>query len=280
MMQPILNKDFQGVFYPAETNEKSIIVVSGSDGGIRWASEIASIFSVQGIPSLAVSYWKTKYTSKTLALIPIEIIQSAVLWLKKNGYSKVGIYGYSKGAELALISASLIPQIECVIAVSPSCCVFEGVAKPVTSNTSSWTWGGKPLPYASFHNISVNLIKNIIKNRQLGFKKEYMEVLTTNKEEENTIKVENINGPILLMSAKEDAQWPSAEMGKMVCERLSDKGFAFPFHHEIYHPASHILCPVKTKMGLLYRIERQFKKECEVSRMQALEMSLDWLERL
>lgn len=279
-MQTILSKDFQGVFYPSKTNEKAMIVVSGSDGGIRWANEIASVFSAHDISSLAVAYWKTKYTSKTLALIPIEIIQSAVLWLKKNGYSKVGIYGVSKGAELALISGSLIPQIERVIAVSPCCCVFEGIAKPAYSNTSSWTWGGQPLPYASFHNISVSVIKNIIKNHEFGFVKQYIDVLATNKNEENTIKVENINGPILLLSAKEDAQWPSAEMGNMICNRLSNKEFAFPFHHEIFYPASHILCPVKTKMRLAYRMERQHKKECEVSRKQALKMSLDWLARL
>lgn len=276
-MQKVLDKGFQGVFYPSKTNGKAMIVVSGSDGGIKWASEIATVYSAYGISTLAIAYWKTKYTSKSLALIPIEIIQHAVLWLKKNGYSKVGIYGFSKGAELALISGSLIPQIEFVIAVSPSCCVFEGIVKPAYSGTSSWTWGGQPLPYASFHNIPVSAIKDIFKNHEFGFVKQYIEVLETKKNEENTIKVENINGPILLLSAKEDAQWPSAEMGQMICDRLNKKEFAFPFHHEVFYPASHILCPVKTKMGLAYRMERQHKTECEMSKKQALKLSLDWL---
>ena len=83
-----------------------------------------------------------------------------------------------------------------------------------------------------------------------------------------------------MLSVKEDAQWPSAQMGKMICDRLSDKGFAFPFHHEIFHPASHILCPVKTKLRFAYRIERKYKKECEVSRKQALKITLDWLGKL
>ena len=279
-MQTILNKEFQGVFYPSKTNEKAMIVVSGSDGGIRWADKIASVYSAHGIPSLAVAYWKTKYTSNTLALIPIEIIQSAVTWLKDNGYSKVGIYGISKGAELALVSASLLPQIEFVIAVSPSCCVFEGIARPACSNSSSWTWGGQPLPYASFHNVPISLIKNILNNREFGFVKQYSDVLATNKNEENIIKVENINGPILLLSAKEDAQWPSAKMGKMIVDRLTDKKFKFPYQCEIFNPASHILCPVKTESRFMYRMERQHKKECETSREQALKISLDWLARI
>ena len=279
-MQKILCEGFQGIFYSSKTKEKAMIVVSGSDGGIKWANKIASVYSAHGVTSLAIAYWKTKYTSKTLALIPIEIIQSAVHWLKKNGYSKVGIYGVSKGAEFALLSGSLIPQIEFVIAVSPSCCVFEGIAKSAYSNTSSWTWGGQPLPYASFHHISVSIVKNLFKNHEFGFAKQYLEVLATEKKEENIIKVESINGPILLLSAQEDAQWPSAEMGMMICDRLNKKGFAFSFHHEVFYPASHILCPVKTKIGFVYRIERQHKKECEASRKQALQMSLDWLTRL
>jgi dienelactone hydrolase len=275
-----MNADFQGVLYPSKTNKMAMIVVSGSDGGIKCANEIASVYSAYGITSLAIAYWNTKNTRKTLALIPIEIIQSAVLWLRENGYSKVGIYGISKGAELALTSASLIPQIEFVVAGSPSCCVFEGIAKPTYSNTSSWTWKGQPLPYASFHNIPVCMIKNILKNHEFGFAEQYINVLSTNKNEENTIKVENINGPILLLSAKEDAQWPAAQMGKMICDRLIDKEFAFPFHHEIFYPASHILCPVNTKIGLVYFMERQYRKECEIARKQALQMSLDWLAKL
>jgi hypothetical protein len=69
-------------------------------------------------------------------------------------------------------------------------------------------------------------------------------------------------------------------MGKMICDRLIDKAFAFPFHHEVFNLASHILCPVNTKMRFAYRIERQHGKECEEARKQALKISLDWLARL
>jgi len=196
----------------------------------------------------------------------------------------VGIYGVSKGAELALTSASYIPQIEFVIAVSPACCVFEGIAKPTYSGTSSWTWNGKSLPYVSFKNISVNMMKNLFKNHEFGFVDQYLEVLKTEKNEENTIKVENINGPILLLSAKEDAQWPSAKMGNMICDRLKENGFQFPFNHEIFYPASHILNPVETSMGrklrFVYLMERKHQKECDNARERALQMSLDWIARL
>lgn len=258
----------------------AIIVVSGSDGGITWAGKIAKLFASNGIPSLALAYWKTKNTSKILSLIEIEIINSAVIWLKQSGYSKVGIYGVSKGAELALVSASLISQLEFVIAVSPACCVFEGIEKRSYSGTSSWTWQGKPMPFISFDGIRINSIKNALKNGEYGFNQQYLEVLANKKDESNTIKAENINGPILLLSAKEDAQWPAEKMGCMIYNRLKEKQFAFPFRHEAYAPASHILCPVSPLSRFAYRQERRFPKECARSRKEVFELSLEWLRGL
>ncbi|MDR2898962.1 MAG: hypothetical protein LBU94_01460, partial [Clostridiales bacterium] len=167
------NQNFQGLFFPSENKDRAIITVSGSDGGIGWAKQIAGAFSANGIASLALSYWRTKNTPKTLSLIAIETIQYAVSWMKENGYAKIGIYGVSKGAELALTAGSLISQIKFVIAASPSCCVFEGIAKPSYSGASSWTWQGKPLPYASFDNVPTNAIAKLLKNREYGFLQEY-----------------------------------------------------------------------------------------------------------
>ncbi len=274
------SKDFQGVFYPSSPRGTAMIVVTGSDGGIKWAKSIAKAFSKQGIPALAVAYWKTKDTPKTLSLVPIEIIRSAVLWLKNNGFSKVGIYGMSKGAELALVAASLIPQLELVIAVSPACCVFEGIAKPHYSGASSWTWNGAPLPYASFADRSVSAWKNIIRNREYGYCTQYLQVLVSNKREENTIKVEHINGPILLLSAKHDAQWPASQMGNMICERLKEKRFAFPFRHESFAPASHLLSPISTPVRFAYRQERKQAKACDKARGDAWSLSVEWAQSL
>lgn len=279
-MEAILGAGLHGMFYPADTTQKAMIVVTGSDGGIKRPRQIASIFARRGIPSLAVAYWGAKGTSATLSLIPLEAIQQAVDWLKEKGYSRVGIYGVSKGAELALTAASLIPEIGLVIAVSPSCCIFEGIAKPRYSGASSWTWRGRPLPYASFAGIRMNIVRNIFINREFGFSQQYLEVLAKNKAEENTIKAENINGAILLLSAAQDAQWPSERMGAMIMERLQSKGFPFPFHHAIFSPASHILCPVNTAARFAYRIERKHPAACNESREEALEFTLDWIDKL
>lgn len=279
-MQTVYENDYHGVLYPATIKSRVMIVITGSDGGSKWANEIAATYAANGMPCFALSYWKKAGLPNNLSLIPIELIQSAAAWLNAQGYEQIGIYGVSKGAEFALTAASLLPQIEFVIAVSPPCCVFEGIAKSKYSKTSSWTWNGTPLEYASFRCVKVNILKNIFLNHEFGFSQQYSQVLSMEKNEQNAIKVENIDGPILLMSAENDAQWPSKKMSLMIAERLEEKRFPFLFHHEIFHPASHILCPVKTMLRFAYSVERKKPSDCNAARKQALQYSLNWLARL
>ena len=45
------------------------------------------------------------------------------------------------------------------------------------------------------------------------------------------IKVENINGPILVISGKNDDQWPAPEMSDQLMARLKRKGFKHDYEH-------------------------------------------------
>lgn len=273
-------KSYYGKLYPTSDMSKAVIVITGSDGGSKWANEIAQTLSSNGISSYSLAYWGKKGLSKTLSLIPIEIIQDAAAELKTQGYQKIGIYGVSKGAEFALTAASILPEIEFVIAVSPACCVFEGIAKKRYNGLSSWQWQGKPLPFADFDGVAVSIVKNLIKTHQFGFTPQYLSVLAHKKNEDNTIKVEKINGPILLLAAKEDAQWPSAKMSEMIVTRLKERQFPFPVQYEVFPQASHILCPVKTIARFAYRVERSKQAECNLSREKALRLTIDWLGKL
>lgn len=275
----IIKDNFHGELFPAENSDTAMIVVTGSDGGIKWAKQISKVFCANGISCLAVAYWKEKRLPKTLSLIPIEIIAEAVDCLKDKSFSKVGIYGFSKGAELALAAASYFPQIDFVIAVSPACCVFEGIKKTQRAKTSSWTFNGEPLLYLSFDGIKLNYIRNAIINREVGFAREYSQMIARRKNEGNTIKVENINAPILLLSPENDAMWCSKQMGELVVKRLQEHEFKFDYRHEVFTYASHILCPIKTKLKYAFKVERKHGKECNASREKALKLTLEYLYR-
>ncbi|MBQ8597467.1 MAG: hypothetical protein IJ029_01610, partial [Lachnospiraceae bacterium] len=56
---------FEGILFPAEgRKDKVMIVVSGSNGGMRMTKQCAEFYSKNGIPALAVALFKTKGTQK------------------------------------------------------------------------------------------------------------------------------------------------------------------------------------------------------------------------
>lgn len=55
------------------------------------------------------------------------------------------------------------------------------------------------------------------------------------------IKVENINGPILLLATKADSMWPSHQMAEMVIKRLDDHKFPHWYKLFSYENAGHTL---------------------------------------
>lgn len=45
------------------------------------------------------------------------------------------------------------------------------------------------------------------------------------------IQVENINGPVLIISGKDDDQWPAPEMSEQIVRRLKEHDFGHYYSH-------------------------------------------------
>lgn len=119
---------FEGTLFPADNRkDKVVIVVSGSNGGMRMTKDCAEFFDKNGIPALAVALFKTKETQKNLDRVPVEYIKFAIAWLKEQGYEQIGIDGTSKGSEIALLAATMFSDLSCVIARVPSHFISEGL---------------------------------------------------------------------------------------------------------------------------------------------------------
>ena len=93
--------------YPvAGRRDKVVTTLSGSEGGLWLAKKQARWLQSQGIPALALGYFRTLHTGTALSLVPLEIIEQAIHFLQAQGYARIGILGFSKGAELALVAAT------------------------------------------------------------------------------------------------------------------------------------------------------------------------------
>lgn len=279
----VVKEGFEGIYFEAnDKKDKVVIVVSGSNGGMKITKDCAEFYYRNGVSALAVALFKTKGTQKDLDRVPIEYIESAIRWLKELGYRRIGIDGTSKGSEIALFSATIFPELTCVIARVPSHFISEGLLikgkNKMPSGTSCWSYRGVEIPYAPYNARKFNLPKILIKEKELH-------LITINREktvkEEHLIPVEKINGPVLLISAVNDKVWPSYESGMYLEKRLQEKEFAKPFKHIAYPTMSHaMLTEISWLYKLAFKTERQNKKQCAVERAQLAKELLKWVNEV
>lgn len=148
----------------------------------------------------------------------------------------IGVMGTSKGGELALLLSSLYPQFKFVVGVVPSHVVFQG-SNTTLYHYSSWAYQGHEVPFVPFPNFSFATIYGVLtrifcKHDNVNFTWMHSQALkNTEAVEKALIKVENINGPVLLVSGIHDQWWPSAEMSRMVMKRLEAKNFPHSYVH-------------------------------------------------
>jgi uncharacterized protein len=224
-------------YYPAKGNIQNValILLGGSEGGLPNYYDTEKLTGL-GYSCLVLGYFGTKSTPARLEMIPLEYFEKAITDLKsrlelKN--KKIVVWGGSKGGELALLLASKFKEISGVIAAVPSSVVFQGLGgKPV----SSWSENGESIPFVPFAPYDYS---KIINNQYVHVYKLSLE--QTEHVQKAEIKVENINGPILLLAAKADSMWPSHQMAEMVIKRLDEHKFPYWYKLFSYVNAGHTL---------------------------------------
>lgn len=260
--------------------------MGGSEGNENIPRNLGARFAREGMTALGLCYWNMPGLPRELIEVPVESVERACAFLHSRGYEQVGIYGISKGGELALLAASLMPELTCAVALSPLDYVMPGItgsgglAGKGVSARSSWTWRGEPLPCApgGTHLPYLSIVRRLITERQLDMRFVYERMLA-GASEASAIKVEHINGPVLLVSPERDAMWPSDEACRRVERRLRECGHPWEVTRLAYEHASHIMVPMETGMLKLFREERAHPAECAASREDAFRQTLAFLER-
>lgn len=227
------------LFYAeAAVRRPAVIMLGGSEGGKSWSDnpyqkEMLADLVEAGLTVFSLAYFALEGLPKSLASIPLEYFETAFAWLAEQPEvlpHSYALVGGSKGAELALLLGSRYPEVRAVAAFAPSHVVFEGLSPSFVKTTSSWSYGGKELPYVSF---PLTSIPAFIKGMQTGY---YLQGYTialrnTKQVKSASIPAENINGPVLLVSGSKDEMWPSALMAGRIMARLSEAKFVFPYEH-------------------------------------------------
>jgi dienelactone hydrolase len=204
-----------------------VIVLGGSEGGID--ENRAAIIASNGFDAFAMGYFGMDGLPKELANIPLEDVDQTIQWLDERPDLRglpIVLEGDSKGAEFALLAAARNPAVCAVVAVSPSSQVFEGFSTEAGVQRSSWTVQGVPVPFAN--NPVPAAIKAQIKAARamhvpISYRNQYLAIATP-PQDESTIPVWNVRGPLFLVAGADDQLWPSdVFVNRIIDERKSHR---------------------------------------------------------
>lgn len=221
------------LYLGAGNNQPLIVGLGGSEGGNAWDSDYwkktRDELIAKGYAFLAIGYFGGKGTPDTLNKISINQVHDAILTAAKNkqiNRRRIAIIGGSRGADLALLIGSYFKDITCVVAIVPSHVAFPGHTSHFT--TSAWTYNNKELPFVPVNDEAVPfLMKRDLRGTFTAMLKDSI------AEKKALIRVEKINGPVLLMSATQDDHIPGVDMCNKMMARLKAHQFRFAHEHVV-----------------------------------------------
>jgi dienelactone hydrolase len=183
--------------------------------------------------------------------IPLEYFTKAFDWMAKQqeiDTRLLALVGGSRGAELALILGSTFPVVKAVVGYAPSSVVWGACGGITSIGKPAWAYRNKPLsPIRMGLSLGV-LCEHVKMGLCLVSRVPYREtpLFLAALENESAvnqaiISVENIKGPILLISGDDDQLSPSTLMSEMIMDRLRRHEHPFAYKHVKCEGAGHAI---------------------------------------
>lgn len=227
--------DLGGVLFcpPDDGPHPGVIALHGSGG--EPAVETARLLASRGYATLALRWFGPPATDDSVpADVPLSSVDRAATWLRERpsvaGGAGVGLWGVSKGAELALAVGAHAEWVGAVVAVSGS-----GLVMPAPEpKTATVTVDGAPLTPLSTPDAPPPEDPRAA-----------TEALLAATDEEGlaaaTLPIEQTGAPLLTVAGADDAVWPAPRLLAPALDRLD--GVDFEHDHVTYDDAGHSVVP-------------------------------------
>ena len=215
-------------YYPANGAgpHPAILLLGGSEGGLgKDVRAQALALQGEGFTTLHLAYHNAPGKSAKLRNIPLEDFYKGLDWLKKQpgvDPARIGVVGYSKGAEAGLLVATRYPGLRAAALGMPSSVVWDGMTGEnymLGSFSSSWSEKGEPVPHLAYKGrpgsdglmpVFVNGLEELDQNPAA------------------IIPVEAYKGKLLLVCGEAEKLWPSCPMTDQIVARAKARGAAAP----------------------------------------------------
>ncbi|MER5787924.1 acyl-CoA thioester hydrolase/BAAT C-terminal domain-containing protein [Streptomyces sp. NPDC001980] len=221
-----LTHPWEGVLIaPVHGSEVGVLVLAGSSGRVE--RERARILARQGFAALAIRWFGGPGQPPGICEVPLETFTAAVDLLRLGGARRIGVLGFSKGAEAALLTAVHDPRVDVAIALSPTsrvwCNVGPGRDGAHHPYRSSWTWRERPLPFVpmddSWAPAEPDSGPVAIRGWYERSERTFARSLASAE-----IPVETARADLLLVAGGDDAMWPSLPYAEQLAQRRRSVG--------------------------------------------------------
>jgi dienelactone hydrolase len=222
----------------------AVLVFSGSGGGMGSAFWQAAVLAGHGFATMALAYFALESLPPRLSSIPLEYFETALDWLAERssvGGRRIGVIGTSRGGELSLLLGATYPaKAGAIVAYVPSHIVWGGFGPPTDGPRPSWTLGGEPLPFLRRRLPGMPPEPEPSPDEPFALTPGFLRALENREGEERAaIPVERIDCPVLMISGREDAMWPSTLMAERAAARLAAHHHPHRVEHLAYAGAGH-----------------------------------------
>lgn len=251
-LRPVREAGLTGTLYtPAgDGPHPAVLVLAGSGGGMH--EQRAALYAARGYTALALGYFKAPGRPDHIDDTPLEYFESALQWMHatlKPANSFVAVSGVSRGGELVLLLGARFPElVSAVIAYVPSAVVNGTLraGKPGSPrDATAWTWRGEPLPNvwrgnpdADWSAFDAPAAPGQPVRQAAAF---HTVLRNADFVAAARIPVEQIRGPVLLISGTDDGFWPSTLYSEQVERTLREHGARWPVRHVVGAGAGHAI---------------------------------------
>ncbi|MFC4987337.1 acyl-CoA thioesterase/bile acid-CoA:amino acid N-acyltransferase family protein [Saliphagus infecundisoli] len=222
-------EDLSGVvFEPAGSGpHPGVLVLHGSGGTLPTYS--AALLAAHGFVAVALRYFgDDEVVPNDLKRIPLSYFDEAADRLRNRPDvtgERIGLVGHSRGAEVGLLLGAQRNWVGSMISY-----VGSGVIWDTPTGAPAWVDDGEPVPAISGEE------KPTLLEGQLDAADE-------DQRQAATIPVEEIDGPVLLISGGKDPIWPARRTAQMEIDRLERADFEYAYDHLTYDDAGHFITP-------------------------------------
>lgn len=246
----IRTEDACGRLFPGlgDGPHPGVLVLHGAGGAGGYEQTYAAMLAEHGYTVFCVEYFGAPGTRDALLEVPLAEFRDAADWLLDRSDvagDRVGVVGFSRGGEASLVVGSQFDAVGVVVAYVPSCYRWpapswmDGVGK----DQPTWTLDGEALPHLSIDEYITD--EDGIED-PLGVPTPNAPTLALDRAparelERAAIPVEEIDGPVLLISGDEDTIWPCADLASRAADRLVEHDHPWQFEHLENPDAGHAI---------------------------------------